>query len=57
MITLSQPVQQVQGSPVIKGESVSEVIKFPASEGVRNTLNLPKQFAQQPSNLPGGMPS
>ena len=53
MIILLQFVQQVKESPFIEGESVSQVIKHPVSEGVRNTSNLPKViFSQQSSNVP-----
>ena len=44
-------------SKVSEGESVSEVIKHPFSEGVQNTSNLAKVcFAQQSSNVTSGMP-
>ena len=39
-ITPSQPVKQVQKSPVREGLSVSEVIKRPVYEGFHNTSKL-----------------
>ena len=56
-LTLLHSVPHVQESPAIKDTPVSEVIKHPASWGVRNTSNLNiVHFSQQSSNSPHGMP-
>ena len=53
-----QSIPHVQDSPPIEGESISEVIEHPSSEGVQNTSNLDKVcFYQQPPNTPSRMPS
>ena len=58
MVTLLQPVQQVQESLLREGASASEVIERPVSEGFQNTSNLNKvRFSQQSPNVPSGMPS
>ena len=57
MLVLLQSVSHVEEIPDRKGFPVSEVMKRPVSEGVRNKSNLNKvRFSQQSSNYPSRMP-